>query len=177
MPGSSESGPPSPPGIAVPASYAVTITGTVSGRGFRREATLRIVPTIASTGTTNAVNPFDVCLVSGFPGGQPEVGAIWFSSNSGCNPGASAADLDLADISVDGSVVTVTPDSRIAATLGNNFTSSSSYISACVYAPVGGALVINIAEGSISGSLHVQGYGGAMCGQTTYDADLTGSAA
>ncbi|WP_410613942.1 hypothetical protein [Amycolatopsis sp. lyj-109] len=153
-------------------SYDVTISGSVSGTSFRRSATLRIVKTISSTGTTNDVNPVDVCLVSGNPAGQPQPGAIWFGSNSGCAPGAGKAHLDLATVDVDGDTVTVEPVENMAATGGNVFTSSSS-IAACPFFPVSGRLRVSAGSG-VSGSIEVTGYGGAFCGNTVYQAKISG---
>lgn len=155
-------------------SYDVTISGTVSGHQFQRSATLKVVPVITTVGTTNGVNDVDVCLVSGSPAAQPAVGAIWFGSNSACDPGAGSADIDLGYVTVDGTTITVKPDEKVAATLGNNFTSSAG-IAACLYAPVSGSLSIRTDGGSVSGSLDVSGYGGAMCGNSAYQATVTGS--
>jgi hypothetical protein len=171
-----------PPTTDVPApqsgpsagTYSVTISGSVGGTDFERTGTLQIRDTIAEEGTTNGVNPVDVCLVSGFPAGQPDVGAIWLGSNSGCDPGASAADIDLGYVTLDGSTVTFEPDERVAATFGNNFTESSG-LAACPYTPVSGQLSITIdSDGSVSGSVDTTGYGGASCGSVRYQADISG---
>ncbi|WP_372670877.1 hypothetical protein [Amycolatopsis kentuckyensis] len=154
-------------------SYDVTISGSVSGHSFRRSATLRVVGTISSSGSTNDVNPVDVCLVSGNPAAQPQPGAIRFGSNSGCLPGSGAADLDLASVEADGGSITVEPVENIAATGGNVFTASSS-IAACPYYPVSGRLRVTIDDGDVSGSIEVTGYGGAFCPSTTYDAKISG---
>ncbi|MGW5724084.1 hypothetical protein ACWEVP_48520 [Amycolatopsis sp. NPDC003865] len=154
-------------------SYDVTISGSVSGHSFRRPATLRVVDTISSSGTTNDVNPVDVCLVSGNPAAQPQPGAIRFGSNSGCLPGSGAADLDLASVDADGTTITVEPVENIAATGGNVFTASSS-IAACPYYPVSGRLRVTIDDGDVSGSIEVTGYGGAFCPSTSFDATISG---
>ncbi|MEV6205519.1 hypothetical protein [Kitasatospora sp. NPDC051914] len=156
-------------------TYDVTITGVAGGRSFNRAGTLRILGTISESGTTNGVNPVDVCLVSGSPAARPEAGAIWFGSNSGCNPGAGAARLDLAYVTAYGSTVTVEPDQRIAATLGNHYTVSSG-LAACPFAPVSGSMRVTASGGRLTGRMDIMGYGGAFCGQTRYQADLTGSA-
>lgn len=154
-------------------SYDVTLTGYASGQSFQRSATLSFEPTIATTGSTNGVNPLDMCLISGFPGAQPEPGAAWLSSNSGCNPGASAADMDMGDITVDGSTVTFVPDERIAATMANNFTVSSG-LAACIYAPVSGHMTVTVADdGTVTGTIAITGYGGAFCGNSTYEAEIS----
>jgi hypothetical protein len=155
-------------------SYDVTISGTVSGHQFERSATLRILPVITTAGTTNGVNDVDVCLISGSPAAHPAVGAIWFGSNSACDPGAGSADVDLGYVTVDGTTITVTPDEKVAATLGNNFTSTAG-IAACLYAPVSGSLSIRTGGGSVSGTLDLSGRGGALCGNSTYQATVAGS--
>ncbi|MFJ7219858.1 hypothetical protein [Amycolatopsis sp. NPDC098790] len=154
-------------------SYDVTISGSVSGHSFRRSATLRVVETISSSGTTNDVNPVDVCLVSGNPAAQPQPGALRFGSNSGCLPGSGAADLDLASVEADGDTITVEPVENMAATGGNVFTSSSS-VAACPFFPKSGRLRVTIDGGDVSGSIEVTGYGGAFCGNTVYDAQISG---
>lgn len=154
-------------------SYDVTISGSVSGHSFRRSATLRVVETISSAGTTNDVNPVDVCLVSGNPAGQPQPGAIRFGSNTGCLPGSGAADLDLASVDSDDGTITVEPVENMAATGGNLFTSSSS-IAACPFFPVSGRLRVTVDDGDVSGSVEFTGYGGALCGTTAYDAKISG---
>jgi hypothetical protein len=154
-------------------SYDVTITGVAGGRSFSRRGTVRILGTISEVGTTNGVNAVDVCLISGSPAARPEVGAIWFGSNSGCSPGASAAHLDLAYVEVSGSTVTVQPDQRIAATLGNHYTVSSG-LAACPFAPVSGSMRVTASGGRLTGRVDITGYGGAFCGQSRYQADLEG---
>ncbi|MCR6484449.1 hypothetical protein M8542_16620 [Amycolatopsis sp. OK19-0408] len=154
-------------------SYDVTLSGSVSGHSFSRPATLRVVDTISSSGTTNDVNPVDVCLVSGSPAGRPQPGAIRFGSNTGCLPGSGAADLDLASVDTDGDTITVEPVENMAATGGNLFTSSSS-IAACPFFPKSGRLRVTIDGGDVSGRIEVTGYGGAFCGTTVYDAKISG---
>ncbi|GAA5202100.1 hypothetical protein GCM10023322_83280 [Rugosimonospora acidiphila] len=155
-------------------TYSVTIEGTAGSTNFSRDGTLKIVETITTIATTNGVNPLDACLVSGFPGAQPEVGAIWFGSNSACDPDASAADIDMGTVGLDGDTVTVEPDERVAAGLANNFTVASGLL-ACPYAPVSGSMQLTVdADGGIDGSIDLVGYGGAFCGQTRYRADISG---
>ncbi|GAA0410697.1 hypothetical protein Acor_14430 [Acrocarpospora corrugata] len=157
-------------------TYTVTISGVAGWTEFTREGTVTIQETIAEVGTNNGVNPIDVCLVSGMPAGLPEVGAIWFASNSGCIPGAGAAQLDMAYVEVDGSTVTVQPDERIAATLSNNFTVNDDYITSSIFAPVSGQMTITTdADGDLSGSIAITGYSGM--GTATYQAEISGQRA
>ncbi|GAA4197785.1 hypothetical protein [Microbispora amethystogenes] len=155
-------------------SYEVTITGAAGQADFEREGTVRVLDTISEVGTTNEVNVVDVCLVSGFPAAQPEAGAIWLGSNSGCDPDASAAHIDLAYVETDGRTVTVRPDERVAATLGNNFTAGSG-LAAGLYAPVSGQMSITIDDdGDLSGTVDIVGYGGAGFGEIRYQAEISG---
>lgn len=155
-------------------TYHVTIAGSVSGNAFRRSGTVTVSPTISRVGTGNGVNELDICLQSGFPGGLPQVGAIWFGSNTGCFNGTGAAQLDLAVVTVDGPMVTVEPDEEIAATLGNSFTASDNFAGACLYAPTAGSATITIgANGEVSGHIDVMGQAGAFCGNSRYIADIS----
>ncbi|MEV7012364.1 hypothetical protein [Streptosporangium sp. NPDC051022] len=153
------------------ASYSVTISGNVNGRNFQRSGTVVLRSTVTRV-TTNGVNPVDVCLKSGFPAGAPDVGAIWYGSNSACV--RSAASLDMAFVSVNGNTVTVSPDKRISATSANNFTATSS-ITTCIYYPVeGGATYTFRDNGTVSGRISIRGFGGYPCGNSTYNATLSG---
>jgi hypothetical protein len=154
-------------------TFDVTISGTVSGKQFTRSGTLRILPVITTVGTANGVNDVDVCLVSGYPAAQPGVGSVWFGSNSACDPGAGHGHVDLGYVAVDGSTVTLKPDERVAAMQANNFTSSAG-IAACLFAPLSGELSLDTDGRSVSGSVELSGYGGAICGNSTYHADVSG---
>lgn len=152
-------------------AYSVTISGTASGNPFTRTGTL-IVATTVTRATTNGVNPVEVCLNSGTPAASPDAGAIRFNSNSACI--SSRATLDLTFVSVSGGTVTVTPDSRIAATGGNVFTTRRS-ITACPYFPsAGSARYTFFTNNTVSGTIRITGYGGAFCGSSTYAATVTG---
>ncbi|GAA4600702.1 hypothetical protein BJY16_003630 [Actinoplanes octamycinicus] len=164
------------PAQAAPAALAtwnVTIDGTASGTAFRAGGTVTMHRTVTSAGTTNGVNPLDVCLRSGFPAGAPATGAIWLGSTSACFP-LRRSDLDMAGVSVAGSRVTVVPDGRLQATMVNNWTARTS-VTGCIYSPTSGSAVYQVnADGSLSGSIQLRGYGGAFCGWSTYSASLTG---
>ncbi|MBB4914227.1 hypothetical protein [Streptosporangium saharense] len=151
--------------------YNVVIAGTVSGRSFRRSATLVLRSTVTRV-TTNGVNPVDVCLKSGFPGGAPQVGAIWYGSNSACF--RSTAALDMTYVRTNGNTATVSPDSRISASGSNNFTATGS-LTSCIYFPTeGGASYTFHNDGTVSGRISIRGFGGYPCGYSTYNATLSG---
>ncbi|MEV8633769.1 hypothetical protein AB0395_19130 [Streptosporangium sp. NPDC051023] len=152
-------------------SYSVTISGNVSGRSFQRSGTVVLRSTVTRV-TTNGVNPVDICLKSGFPGGIPDVGAIWYGSNSACF--GSTAALDMAYVRVNGNSATVSPDSRISATGSNGFTPSNS-VTSCIYHPTeGGATYTFRDNGTVSGRISVRGFGGYPCGSSTYNANISG---
>jgi hypothetical protein len=157
-------------------TYSVDLSGTVGGRSFQRSAQIRVMPTVARVGTNNGVNPVEVCLRSGFPAGAPEVGAIWFGTNTACFP-ERGAQLDMTTVSVSGDTVTVEPDGRIAAGGLNNFVDSGSYIGACLYQPVSGSMTVTFSGGSASGKIDITGYSGpcrAVGTKTSYSARFTG---
>jgi hypothetical protein len=154
--------------------WQVTIRGTVSGWSFTRSATVTSYRTITQIGTTNGINPVDLCLKSGFPAGLPSRGAIWFGSNSGCFPYRRSY-LDMAYVSASGTRAVVQPDSRLLATYVNTWTSSNS-LAACPFSPASGTVVYQLgAGGTITGTISLRGYGGAFCGWSNYQATLSGS--
>ncbi|WP_141578883.1 Hsp70 family protein [Actinomadura sp. WMMA1423] len=163
------------PGIPA-GTYSVSLSGTVGGRSFQRTARLQVMPTVARVGTTNGVNPVEVCLRSGFPAGTPEVGAIWFGTNTACFP-ERGAQIDMTTVEISGDTVTVRPDARIAAAGLNQFTASGDYIYSCLYQPVSGSMRVDFSGGSPSGELDINGYSGpcqAVGTNTTYTARFTG---
>ncbi|CNE46605.1 chaperone protein DnaK [Mycobacterium tuberculosis] len=156
-------------------TYTVSLSGTVGGQTFQRTAQLQVTSTVARVGTNNGVNPIEVCLRSGFPAGTPEVGAIWFGTNTACFP-ERGAQLDTATVEVSGDTVTVRPDARIAAAGLNQFTASGNYIYACLYQPVSGTMTVTFSGASASGELDINGYSGpcqAAGTNTTYTATFT----
>ncbi|WP_067451036.1 Hsp70 family protein [Actinomadura macra] len=140
-------------------TYSVSLSGTVSGQAFERTAQLQVMSTVARVGTTDDVNPIEVCLRSGFPAGTPEVGAIWFGTTTACFP-ERGAQIDMATVEVSGDTVTVRPVERIAAGGLNQFTASGNSIYACLYQPVAGSMTVTFSGDSASGELDINGYGG-----------------
>ncbi|HEY5836259.1 hypothetical protein [Streptomyces sp.] len=154
------------------AVWRVVISGTASGRPFRRVALLALAPTQTRV-TTNGVNPLDVCLVSGTPSVRPETGAIHFSSNSACYGYRSR--LDMGYVQVSGSTVKFAPDSRLSATHVNNHTASYG-ITACIYYPVSGLGSFTFfSNGVVRGSVRYSGFAGFGCGWSTYIASVAGN--
>lgn len=152
-------------------TYQVTVTGTVSGRAFRQVGTIVLAPTVTNV-TTNGVNPLEACLKVGFPAGSPQVGAIWYGSNSACFS-SRGANIDMVFAAVSGSTYVTQPDGRLQATYINNWTSSNS-IAACAYGPVSGTTSWTFSNTAVSGTINLRGYGGAFCGWSDYVATISG---
>jgi hypothetical protein len=145
-----------PPGTLL-SEYAITLTGTVGSRTFQRSGILAFRQPFDPSGTQNGANPFDVCLKSGDPATNPSVGAIQLSSNNACFGGRGG--LDLAYVTITSATqLVVEPDSRLAATC-NNFYNYSSGLTAAVYAPYDGSMVINLlANGDeVAGTIDTNG--------------------
>lgn len=80
----------------------------------------------------------------------------------------------MGEVEVIDSTATFVPDGSMAATLANNFTVTTG-LAACVYAPTTGDLTATVGpDGSVSGTVSITGYGGATCGETSYDAEFSG---
>ncbi|WP_344612991.1 hypothetical protein [Dactylosporangium salmoneum] len=145
-----------------PGSYPVTITGTVAGVRFSRDATVTVAKSAGG-------NPIDVCLISGFPPGAPQLGAIRFGSNTVCSPGA-ANTFDMGRATVSGSTIVVQADPLMTSTQMNNFTSSNSLF-ACLYGVQSGSMKVTVTNGSASGSIDVTS---GSCGGARYQAQISG---
>ncbi len=152
--------------------YEVTIEGTASGNAFSRTATLTVLPTVTDV-TENGVNPYEACLRSGFPAGAPEVGAIWYGTNTACFPD-NGQSLDLAIAVEDANGFHTEPDPNLQALMVNAWTASDSYIYAFPYGPVSGGTSYQFFEdGTVQGVIELVGHGG-MGGTSTYSAVLSG---
>ncbi|MFC8845289.1 MULTISPECIES: hypothetical protein [unclassified Micromonospora] len=143
-----------------PGSYSVTLDGTVNGVGFRRPGTVHV----AKPAGGNAV---DVCLISGFPLGAPQVGAVQFLSNTVCDPNSSNT-FDMGRATVSGSTITVTADPMTASTGMSLFTAANSIL-ACPYTVQSGSMRVTVANGRASGSIDVSS---ASCGGGRLQATL-----
>jgi hypothetical protein len=152
--------------------YEVTIEGTASGNAFSRSATLTVLPTVTDV-TENGVNPYEVCLRSGFPSGTPEIGAIWYGTNTACFPDNGQA-LDLAVAAEDSGGFHTEPDPAVQALMVNHWTASDDHLFAFPYGPVSGGTSYRFFEdGSVQGAIELVGHGG-MGGTSTYSAVLSG---
>lgn len=154
--------------------YALTLTGTVAGHTFERPAQLSVTGTIAEHDTTNGVNALDICLVSGFPPGAPDLGAIWLGSNTGCFPSAGPVDIDLTRTTVTAATVTVEPDETVAAAGLNTFVDSGDR-NACLHHAVAGSMTAAFGpDATVSGRVEITG--DDACGaRTAFTATFTGA--
>ncbi|WP_431910319.1 hypothetical protein [Micromonospora carbonacea] len=143
-----------------PGSYPVTLDGTVNGVGFRRSGTVHVAESAGG-------NPVDVCLISGFPLGAPEVGAVQFLSNTVCDPN-SGSTFDMGRVAVSGATITVKADPMTASTGMSLFTAASSIV-ACPYTVQSGSMKVTIADGRARGSIDVSS---ASCGGGRLQATL-----
>jgi hypothetical protein len=158
-------------------TYVVTLSGTVSGHAFSREAELRVEPTIDLAAATNGVNPYEVCLRSGFPGASPEVGAIWFGTNTGCFDAPNR--VDMVESEVSGSTYVARPDDSLSQLGVNGWTAAGGAV-ACIYAPIEGSATYEFTGDTVTGRLDLVGFAGgcsALGNRSTYTATLTGAAA
>jgi hypothetical protein len=151
--------------------YRVTIRGTASGNPFAVRGVLLLAPTVTRV-TTNGVNPFEACLASGFPAGNPQTGAIRYGTNSACFR-SRGANIDTVFARLRGRTYRTRPDGRLQATFLNNWTARPG-ITACIYSPVSGSTVYRLRNKRVRGAIHMRGYGGAFCGFSTYDARIRG---
>lgn len=157
---------------ATPVVYEVVISGTASGNAFERTGTITVLPTVTDV-TTNGVNPFEVCLESGFPAGLPEVGAIWYGTNTACFEDRGQQ-IDLTHAVWDDAGFHTEPDPNLQALLVNHWTASDDYIFAFPYGPYrGGTSYQFFDDGTVTGTIDLLGHGG-LGGHSTYQATLSG---
>ncbi len=170
--------------VELSASYRIELTGEAGGRSFTRSGELYVAPTIEPTATTNGPNPIDVCVVSGFPAGTPEVGALWFASNSGCIPSAGPQDMDLAFVDVrdrgDSVRVDIEPDAGFTAQALNTYTSEDG-LTALLFLIETGSMELTFSDNEVTGTIDFVGFcglctGGAGGNRGTYTATIEGIA-
>jgi hypothetical protein len=172
-------GPAGSAGAAIPQSavYDVQLQGNVNGVPFSRTGGMAVGPTVTAA-TSNGVNPIDLCLGSGSPFITPELGAIWFSTNTVC-VNSSGARLDMAFVSADpqAGVVTIRPDPNTSATGANGF-SQSSGLTGAVWQIFDGAMTVSFQGNgeTVTGTIDFLGTGAIFHSQNRYTATLTGQA-
>jgi len=152
---------PPTPAPTVLGTYQITISGSVSGNAFLRFGTLRILAPLASL-TDNDVNPIDFCITSGNPLASPQTGALRWGTSVGCLSSGSQP-FDLAYVSFDGRRIIARPDPNIAAVSTAGFNARGG-IFAQLYFVIGGSIVVDVANGSVAGSIEILGFCGICTG-------------
>jgi len=163
---------------AISQVYNVVISGTVLQRSFTRQGQLQIASTVDRIGTQNGINPNDIFLVSGNPGGTPDVGAIWYMTNSAfINPRGALIDTSFVSFNPSNRIFTIRPDSRVAGIGVNLFTASSSFISATPFQIYDGSLQVQVSGDlkTVNGVINVVGRGYTFSSQNQYIASFRGT--
>lgn len=151
------------PTVPVTGTFELTLTGEVSGRTFSRAAQLVVTETVDEFASVNGINEMDFCLTSGFPPGDPQVGAIWFGTNSGCLPSSAGADIDMARVVVDDRGVTAVPDENLMATGINTLTADDGLMSV-IYWIQDGEIRLDFDGDEVTGTIEIRGF----CGPCTF---------
>lgn len=157
--------------------YNVIIQGQALDIPFQREGTLIItqVP-IGTEGTQNGVNPFEVFLISGNPGGAPESGAIWFMTNNAFLGSNSQIDLAYTTFDPETQIITVQPDPNLSAVGANVFNARSGFL-ANAYQIFDGAMQIQSLDNwqTITGQVNILGTGAIFHSNSPYIAEISGT--
>jgi hypothetical protein len=161
-----------PPKKVADGTYSITIWGALIGGSFELAGTLRV-----ENRAVGGAAVTEVCVRAGDPIGLPEVGAIVLQSSSVC-VGRTAPRVELGRVEVQGANVTLTPiASRVATptTPGQTFTALADAVG-CPMTPVSGQLRATFAaDGSVTGSIKLDGAGPTACGRAGYDAQFSGA--
>jgi hypothetical protein len=157
--------------------YNVVIQGQALDIPFQRQGMLLItqVP-IGTEGTQNGVNPFEVFLISGNPGGAPESGAIWFMTNNAFLGGDSQIDLAYTTFDPETQIIAVQPDPNLSAVGANVFNARSGLL-ANAYQIFDGTMQIQSPDNwqTIAGQLNLLGTGAIFHSNSPYIAEISGT--
>jgi hypothetical protein len=156
--------------------WNVVLQGESQGVSFQRQASVAITTPIDPSGSTNGANPFEVLIVSGDPGANPESGAIWFSTNSALLGGQAQVDMAYVDFDPNQSLLYVRPDPSLSA-VGINVFNAYSGVTADVYQIFDGAIYLWSQDGftTIEGWIDILGTGAIFHSNTSYRAYFSGS--
>jgi PKD repeat protein len=164
-----------------PALYKINMSGFTPNANFERQGDMLIGPTIIGAGGANfnnGINDREIGIVSGFPAGFPQAGALWFFSNTalcqymntGCNSIQANAALDITFTEIDENLgyLKFTLDGVIYDNVGagnalvaelNTFTATNNFISGQIYQVIQGTIEVYFDNGgeSVSGVIDIQG--------------------
>lgn len=178
-----------------PVFYQVALAGATPYGEFRREGLLLVEPPLDTSGVNfdNGINARDVGLISGNPPGVPEVGAIWYATNTGVygqmGLGASVAQdlalLDTAYVTADeaGGLLSVVVDGQFwglpaaRSSQLNCFTPSSGLL-AFIYQIIQGGMSLQFSPDAttVAGAIDFVGNGYIEPGTSRYVANFEGVA-
>jgi hypothetical protein len=157
--------------------YNVVIQGQALDIRFQRQGILLItqVP-IGAAGTQNGVNPFEVFLISGNPGGAPESGAIWFMTNNAFLGSDSQIDLAYTTFDPETQIITMQPDPNLSA-VGANIFNARSGLLANAYQIFDGTMQIQSRDNwqTIAGQVNLLGTGAIFHSSSPYIAEISGT--
>jgi hypothetical protein len=157
--------------------YNIIIQGQALDIPFQRGGLLLItqVP-IGTAGTQNGVNPFEVFLASGNPGGAPESGAIWFMTNNAFLGSDSQIDLAFTTFAPETQIITVQPDPNLSA-VGANIFNARSGLLANAYQIFDGTMQIQSQDNwqTIAGQVNILGTGASFHSNSPYAAVISGT--
>lgn len=177
-----------------PVFYRVVLAGATPRGGFRREGLLLVEPPLDTSGINfdNGINARDVGLISGNPPAVPEVGAIWYATNTGVYSrmglGASVSQdlalLDTAYVTADeaGGLLNVVVDGQFwglpaaRSSQLNCFTPGAGLL-ASIYQIIQGGMTLRFSEDAtaVAGTIDFVGNGYIEPGSSRYVASLEGA--
>jgi hypothetical protein len=161
--------------------YSITIDGRNQNNfeNFLVSGPMLVTTGISSPDTTTGANPVEVIISIGSPAVNPIAGSIRYCTNRVLYKllGASNVNslLDFSEVTVKGSTVGVTVDSGLAAANQLSQFNARSGITANVFLIASGGFSFTVAQdGTVSGSINVQGRGYIFPGTAPYKASIGG---
>jgi hypothetical protein len=161
--------------------YSITIDGRNQNNfeNFLVSGPMLVTTGISSPGTTTGANPVEVIISIGSPTINPIAGSIRYCTNRALYKfiGGSNVNslLDFSEVTLKGSTVGVTVDSRLAAANQLSQFNARSGVTANVFLIASGGFSFTVAQdGTVSGRINVQGKGYISPGTAPYKASIGG---
>ena len=160
--------------------YSITMDGRNQGNfeDFLVTGTMLVIDGIISSGTVNGPNPVEVIIEIGSPAVNPVAGSIRYCTNRALYPLFSGSDstlLDFSQVSLQGTTVTVTVDTSLAASNPLSNFNARSGLTANVYLMAsGGFSFTQESDNTIPGGINLVGQGYISPGQAPYKALISG---
>jgi hypothetical protein len=162
--------------------YSITMDGRNQGNfeNFLVTGTMLVTDGIVTAGTVNGANPVEVVLSIGSPSVNPVAGSIQYCTNRALYPlfsGSALTVLDFAQVSVEGTTVSVTVDTSLAVSNPLSNFNARSGLTANVYLMASGGFVFtHQSDNTIPGGINLVGQGYLSPGQAPYKALISGQA-